>query len=33
MDAIASSQADYAVLPIENSTAGSVGDIYDLLGF
>ncbi len=31
MDAIASSQADYAVLPIENSTAGIVAEIYDLL--
>ena len=28
---VASHQADYAVLPIENSTAGSVGSIYDLL--
>ena len=24
-------KADYAVLPIENSTAGIVADIYDLL--
>ena len=31
MDAIASSQADYAVLPIENSTAGVGAEIYDLL--
>lgn len=31
MDAIAEGKADYAVLPIENSTAGIVTDIYDLL--
>ncbi|WP_411335707.1 prephenate dehydratase [Ruminococcus gauvreauii] len=31
MDAIADGRADYAVLPIENSTAGIVADIYDLL--
>ena len=31
MDAIHSVKADYAVLPIENSTAGSVAQIYDLL--
>lgn len=31
MEAIAGGQADYAVLPIENSTAGIVADIYDLL--
>ena len=31
MDAIAEGMADYAVLPIENSTAGAVNDIYDLL--
>lgn len=31
MDAIASGSADYAVLPIENSTAGIVAEIYDLL--
>ena len=31
MEAIAGGKADYAVLPIENSTAGIVADIYDLL--
>lgn len=31
MEAIRSGRADYAVLPIENSTAGSVQDCYDLL--
>ena len=31
MEAIAEGKADYAVLPIENSTAGIVADIYDLL--
>ncbi|MBQ7067393.1 MAG: prephenate dehydratase [Lachnospiraceae bacterium] len=31
MVAIAENRADYAVLPIENSTAGSVNEIYDLL--
>lgn len=31
MDAISEGRADYAVLPIENSTAGIVADIYDLL--
>ena len=30
MDAIAEGMADYAVLPIENSTAGIVNDSYDL---
>lgn len=31
MNAIVDGKADYAVLPIENSTAGIVADIYDLL--
>ena len=31
MEAITEGKADYAVLPIENSTAGIVADIYDLL--
>lgn len=31
MEAIAEGAADYAVLPIENSTAGIVSEIYDLL--
>ena len=31
MEAIKNEEADYAVLPIENSTAGIVADIYDLL--
>ena len=31
MEAITAGEADYAVLPIENSTAGSVYDNYDLL--
>ena len=31
MSAIEEGSADYAVLPIENSTAGIVSDIYDLL--
>ena len=31
MDAIASGRADYAVLPIENSSAGIVSENYDLL--
>lgn len=31
MEAIKNGEADYAVLPIENSTAGIVADIYDLL--
>lgn len=33
MKAISICDADYAVLPIENSTAGTVADVYDLLGF
>lgn len=32
MEAIKEGMADYAVLPIENSSAGEVNDIYDLLG-
>lgn len=31
MEAVANGAAEYAVLPIENSTAGSVSDVYDLL--
>jgi len=31
MKAVSQGEADYAVLPIENSTAGMVGDVYDLL--
>ena len=31
MEAVSTHEADYAVLPIENSTAGIVTDIYDLL--
>ncbi|MBQ1311666.1 MAG: chorismate mutase, partial [Blautia sp.] len=31
MEEVSQGRADYAVLPIENSTAGAVGDIYDLL--
>lgn len=31
MEEVSSGKADYAVLPIENSTAGIVADIYDLL--
>ena len=31
MEEVATGRADYAVLPIENSTAGIVTDIYDLL--
>ncbi|MCI8400585.1 MAG: bifunctional chorismate mutase/prephenate dehydratase [Lachnospiraceae bacterium] len=33
MKALSICEAGYAVLPIENSTAGSVDGIYDLLGF
>ncbi len=31
MEAVSGGKADYAVLPIENSTAGMVNDVYDLL--
>lgn len=31
MRQVAEGEADYAVLPIENTTAGSVSDMYDLL--
>lgn len=31
MNAIVNHEADYAVLPVENSTAGIVADIYDLM--
>ena len=31
MEEVKSGKADYAVLPIENSTAGSVTQVYDLL--
>lgn len=31
MEAVSGGKADYAVLPIENSTAGIVADVYDLL--
>lgn len=31
MEAVKEEKADYAVLPIENSTAGIVADVYDLL--
>ncbi len=33
MKAISICDADYAVLPIENSTGGAISDVYDLLGF
>ncbi|MGN0316909.1 MAG: prephenate dehydratase [Lachnospira sp.] len=31
MEDVKNGKADYAVLPLENSTAGIVGDVYDLL--
>ncbi len=31
MEEVAEGRADYGVLPIENSRAGAVGDVYDLL--
>ncbi len=31
MEAVMNEEADYAVLPIENTTAGIVNDVYDLL--
>lgn len=31
-EAVENQQADYAILPIENTTAGSINDTYDLLG-
>ncbi|HSB37265.1 MAG TPA: prephenate dehydratase domain-containing protein, partial [Thermoanaerobaculia bacterium] len=31
MDALASGKADLAILPIENTTAGSINQVYDLL--
>ena len=31
MEEVKSGKADYAVIPIENSTAGSVSEVYDLL--
>lgn len=31
MEAVAEGKADYGVLPLENSSAGQVGDVYDLL--
>ena len=31
MNALCAGRADYAVIPIENSSAGMVGDVYDLL--
>ncbi|MEX0773715.1 MAG: prephenate dehydratase [Balneolales bacterium] len=31
-EAVENKQVDYAILPIENTTAGSINDTYDLLG-
>ena len=31
MEAVKGGQADYAILPIENSSAGMISDVYDLL--
>ena len=31
MKAVANNEADFGVLPLENSSAGQVGDVYDLL--
>ena len=31
MNALCAGRADYGVIPIENSSAGAVGDVYDLL--
>ena len=31
MEAVKNGEADYAVLPIENTTAGCVADVYDLI--
>lgn len=31
-EAVAENEVDYAILPIENTTAGSINDTYDLLG-
>ena len=30
MKAVANKEADFGVLPLENSSAGQVGDVYDL---
>ncbi len=30
-EAVANKEADFGVLPLENSSAGQVGDVYDLL--
>lgn len=32
LDALESKQVDYALLPIENTIAGSINEVYDLLG-